>query len=247
MIAYYMMNLNGKWALVTGASRGVGLHIATALADLACNVVLHSRSKEHTADLAAKLKQKGVSVITVAAELDDQNQVDSMLDDVLTQVPYIDILFNNAAIMPPYRADPWQTTAEDLRKSFEVNVVSLARICNRLVPLMLKQKWGRVINLTSGIANQPQLTAYAISKAAVDKYVRDFASTLSGSGVMMNLLDPGWLRTDLGGPNAPGEPASCIPGALVPALLDDGISGRFFRAQDYAGMSIADALALGLK
>jgi NAD(P)-dependent dehydrogenase (short-subunit alcohol dehydrogenase family) len=110
---------------------------------------------------------------------------------------------------------------------------------------MLEQRWGRVVNLTSGIADQPQLTAYAVSKAAVDKYVRDFAPSLSGSGVMMNLLDPGWLRTDLGGPNAPGDPASVIPGGLVPALLDDGISGRFFRAQDYAGLSLADALALG--
>jgi 3-oxoacyl-[acyl-carrier protein] reductase len=62
---------------------------------------------------------------------------------------------------------------------------------------------------------------------------------------MMNLLDPGWLRTYLGGPNAPGDPSSVIPGALVPALLDDGISGRFFRAQDYAGKSLSDALALG--
>jgi len=240
-----MVNLNEKWALVTGASRGVGAHIATGLADLGCNVVLHSRSKEHTVGLAASLKEKGVFVITVAAELSDQNQVDAMLDDILAQAPQIDILFNNAAIMAPYRANPWQTTAEDFRASFEVNVISLARICNRLVPLMLERKWGRVVNLTSGIANQPQLTAYAVSKAAVDKYVRDFAPSLSGSGVMMNLLDPGWLRTDLGGPNAPGDPASVIPGGLVPALLDDGISGRFFHAQDYAGMSIADALALG--
>ena len=240
-----MLKLSEKWALVTGASRGVGAHIATALADLGCNAVLHSRSKEHTVRLAANLREKGVSVLVVAAELDDQHQVDAMLDDILAQVPQIDILFNNAAIMAPYHADPWQTTAEDLRTSFEVNVISLARICNRLVPLMLAQKWGRVVNVTSGIVNQPQLTAYAVSKAAVDKYVRDFAPSLSGTGVMMNLLDPGWLRTDLGGPNAPGDPASVIPGGLVPALLDDEISGRFFRAQDYAGMSLPDALALG--
>jgi NAD(P)-dependent dehydrogenase (short-subunit alcohol dehydrogenase family) len=146
--------------------------------------------------------------------------------------------------MAPYRADPWTTSAEDFRASFEVNVISLARICNRLVPLMLAQKWGRVVNLTSGIADQPQLTAYAVSKAAVDKYVRDFAPSLVGSGVMINLLDPGWLRTDLGGPNAPNDPATVIPGALVPALLDDGISGRFFRAQDYAGKTLDDALAV---
>lgn len=240
-----MLNINGKWALVTGASRGVGAHIATALADLGCNLVLHSRSKEHTAALVSNLKRKGVSVIAVAAELGDQNQVDAMLDEVLAQVPQIDILYNNAAIMTPFREDPWQTSAEDYRKSFEVNVISLARICNRLVPLMLQRRWGRVINVTSGIVDQPALTAYAVSKAAVDKFVRDFALSMTGSGVMMNLLDPGWLRTDLGGPDAPNDATSVIPGALVPALLEDGVSGRFFRAQDYAGKSLSDAVAQG--
>jgi hypothetical protein len=58
----------------------------------------------------------------------------------------------------------------------------------------------------------------------------------------MNLLDPGWLRTDLGGPNAPNDPASVLPGALVPTLLNDGVSGRFFCAQDYAGLTLAGSL-----
>jgi len=241
-----MYNLKGKWALVTGASRGVGQRIATALADLDCNVILHGRKKENTIDLADKLQKKGVSIISVAAELDDQNQVDAMLNDILSRISHVDILYNNAAIMAPYRENPWQTTTEDFRKSFEVNVISLARMCNRLAPLMIEKKWGRIVNLTSGIKDQPQLTAYAVSKAAVDKFVRDFAPTLSGTGVMMNLLDPGWLRTDLGGPNAPGDPDSVIPGALVPVLLDNGISGHFFRAQDYTGLSLSDAVSLGL-
>jgi NAD(P)-dependent dehydrogenase (short-subunit alcohol dehydrogenase family) len=227
------MNVKGKWVLITGASRGVGMHIAAALADLGCNLVLHSRSVEHTAELVASLNKKGVSVVAVSAELDDQGQVDAMLDEIEARVTQIDMVFNNAAIQAAWRQDPWQTTAEDFRKSFEINVISLARICNRLVPPMLARKWGRVVNVTSGIANLPQLTAYAVSKAAVDKYVRDFAQTLAGTGVMMNLLDPGWLRTDLGGPNAPNDPSSVIPGAC-PGLLDDGISGRC-PAQDYAG------------
>ena len=239
------MNVKGKWVLITGASRGVGMHIAAALADLGCNLVLHSRSVEHTAELVASLNKKGVSVVAVSAELDDQGQVDAMLNEIEARVTQVDMVFNNAAIQAAWRQDPWQTTAEDFRKSFEINVISLARICNRLVPPMLARKWGRVVNVTSGIANLPQLTAYAVSKAAVDKYVRDFAQTLAGTGVMMNLLDPGWLRTDLGGPNAPNDPSSVIPGPLVPALLDDGISGRFFRAQDYAGMSLDQALAHG--
>ena len=77
--------------------------------------------------------------------------------------------------------------------------------------------------------------AYAASKAALDKYVFDMAPKLAGSGVTMNLLDPGWLRTDLGGPNATGAVESVLPGALVPALASDGKSGQFLRAQDYHG------------
>jgi NAD(P)-dependent dehydrogenase (short-subunit alcohol dehydrogenase family) len=76
----------------------------------------------------------------------------------------------------------------------------------------------------------------------VDKFVRDFVPLLAGSGVQMNLLDPGWLRTDLGGSRTPNDPSSVIPGALVPTLLDDGESGRFFRAQDYAGLTLPQAL-----
>lgn len=241
-----MISLQGKWSLITGASRGVGSHVSEGLARLGSNVVLHSRDASHTEALAAKLGGLGIKVVTVSGELSDQAQVDAFLDAALEQAGQIDIVYNNAAVMTPFRDDPWNIPAEDLRLSFEVNVISLARICYRLVPPMLERNWGRVINLTSGIADQPNLTGYAISKAAVDKFVRDFADDLKGTGVQMNLLDPGWLRTDLGGPNAPNDPSSVLPGALVPALLDDGESGRFFGAQDYAGLSIEEAVAKAL-
>ena len=241
-----MKSLKDKWSLVTGASRGVGSHISEGLAQLGSNVVLHSRELSHTRQLAARLEALGVKVVTVSGELSDQAQVDAMLDAALRQAGQIDILYNNAAIMTLYRENPWAIPAEDFRKSFEANVISLARICHRLAPPMLARRWGRVVNLTSGIAEQPELSAYSISKAAVDKLVRDFVPRLAGSGVQMNLLDPGWLRTDLGGPKAPNDPSSVIPGALVPALLDNGESGRFFRAQDYAGLSLAQALEKAL-
>jgi NAD(P)-dependent dehydrogenase (short-subunit alcohol dehydrogenase family) len=237
-----MNKLQGKWSLVTGASRGVGTHLSEGLAQLGSNIILHSRELSHTQALAAKLKGTGVKVVTVAGELSDQAQVDDLLEAALQQAGQIDIVYNNAAIMTPYRANIWEIPAEDFRTSFEVNVISLARICHRLVPPMLTRKWGRVINLTSGIQEQPELTAYSISKAAVDKLVRDFVPKLAGTGVQMNLLDPGWLRTDLGGPKAPNDPSSVLPGALVPAVLDNGESGRFFRAQDYAGLTLAQAV-----
>jgi NAD(P)-dependent dehydrogenase (short-subunit alcohol dehydrogenase family) len=241
-----MAQLQGKWALVTGSSRGVGRHISLSLAKLGCNLVLHSRDLGHTDSLLAEVKSLGVQAFQVAGELSDQSQVDLFLDATLKGAPQIDIVYNNAAIMAPYCQNPWTGSAEDFRRSFEINVISLVRICHRLVPPMLKRKWGRVVNVSSGIKDQPELTAYAISKAAVDKFVRDFAPSLKGTGVQMDLLDPGWLRTDLGGPNAPNDPSTVIPGALVPALLNDGKSGRFFHAQDFAGLTLEKALEKGL-
>ncbi len=237
-----MESLKGKWSLITGASRGVGVHVSEGLARLGSNLILHSRDLKHTESIADKLRLLGVRVVTVSGELSDQTQVDNLLESTLAQAGQVDIVYNNAAIMTPFRESYFDIPAEDFRTSFEVNVITLARICHRLVPLMIARKWGRVISLTSGIQEQPELSAYSISKAAVDKLVRDFVPKLAGTGVQMNLLDPGWLRTELGGPKAPNDPSTVLPGALVPALLDDGVSGRFFRAQDYVGLSIASAI-----
>lgn len=227
-------DLRGKWALVTGSSRGIGRQICLGLADHGCNLVVHSRHQDHTAQLTCELKDKGVQVKQFAAELSDQDQVDAMLSDVLRAVPAIDIAYNNAAVMTPYRSDWLTIPAEDFRTSFEVNVISLVRICHRLIPGMVQRRWGRIVNVTSGIKEQPELIAYALSKAAVDKFVADTACKLRDTGVLINLLDPGWIRTDMGGRHAPNEVESVLPGALMPVWVDDGTSGKLFRAQDHA-------------
>ena len=237
-----MTEIKGKWALVTGASRGIGKEIATALGNLGCNLMLHSRSVEHTHALAEALSARGVHTVSLQGDITDPNQVTQLLSDIDNAAPQIDILYNNAAIMMPYHDDVWQIPADEFRKSFETNVISQIRLCNALIPSMMERRWGRIINLISGIDQQPQLAPYAISKAALRKFVHDFVPILEGSGVAMNALDPGWLKTDMGSQEAPNSVASVIPGALVPALLSDGISGREFQAQDYAGMSIEQAL-----
>jgi NAD(P)-dependent dehydrogenase (short-subunit alcohol dehydrogenase family) len=101
---------------------------------------------------------------------------------------------------------------------------------------MVRARYGRIAVIGSLTALQANTgnAAYAASKAALDKYVFDMAPHLKGSGVCMNLLDPGWLRTDLGGPRAPSAVESVLPGALAPVLLDDGSSGKLFRAQEYS-------------
>ena len=228
-----MSKLSGKWALVTGASRGVGKQVALGLAEQGCKLLLHARQLDHLEPLLKELRGRGVEARGVAAELSNAAQVDALIDSVLRDPGGVDILYNNAAIMSPWR-EAHTTPGDDYRQSFEVNVIALSRLCDRLLPPMLKRRWGRIVNVTSGIENIRELLPYSMSKAAVDRYVRDVTPSLEGTGVIMSLLDPGWLRTDLGGDKAPNAVETCLPGALVPVLLEDGApSGRFYRAQDY--------------
>jgi NAD(P)-dependent dehydrogenase (short-subunit alcohol dehydrogenase family) len=228
-----MLNISGKWALVTGASRGIGRQVSQALAAKGCNLILHSRDIAHTVELAKKIQSTGVKVIQAAAELSDSSQVRRLALEAEEKSGGIDILFNNAAIMTSYRTDYYQVVEEEYSKSFTVNTIAPIVLSNAIIPHMIKRGFGRVVNVTSGIKDEPQLMPYAASKAALDKYVYDMAKHLKGTGVCMNLLDPGWLRTDLGGPNAPNPVESVLPGALVPVLLEDETCGKFFCAQDY--------------
>jgi NAD(P)-dependent dehydrogenase (short-subunit alcohol dehydrogenase family) len=228
-----MLDISGKWVLLTGASRGVGKQVARALADKGCRLILHSRKREHTAELVAQFEARGLTVHALEAELSDQEQVLALGRDALGISGGIDILYNNAAIQMPWHEDMFTTDEDEYRLSFQVNTIAPITLCNLILPAMIERKFGRIVNLTSGIKDQPQLMAYAASKAALDKYVYDMAPHLAGTGVGMNLLDPGWLRTDLGGPEAPGAVESVLPGALVPVLLEDGTSGKWFNAQDF--------------
>jgi NAD(P)-dependent dehydrogenase (short-subunit alcohol dehydrogenase family) len=228
------IDLRGKWALVTGASRGIGREIARGLAAKSCHLVLHARKCEHLAELERELGG-AVKVLVVAAELSIESEVERLVRETLAASGGVDVLYNNAAIMTPFRSNYAEVTADDYRKSFEVNVIAPMRITHGLLPRMLARKFGRIVQVTSGIRDQPELMAYAASKAALDKFVRDTVIRLQGTGVTMNLLDPGWLRTDLGGPLAPGSVESVMPGALVPALVDDDVQAKWFSAQDYVG------------
>lgn len=229
-----MKPLVDRWALVTGASRGIGQQVAQALAAEGCRLILHSRTVEATAALASRLREQGTTVHTVAAELSDSAAVLRLAEEVSALCGTLDILYNNAAVMTPYHEDYLTVVPADYELSFRVNTIAPILLCNHFLPKMLAQGWGRIVNVTSGIKDQPELMAYAASKAALDKFVYDTAPKLQGTGVTMNLLDPGWLRTDLGGPNAPGAVESVLPGALVPVLATDGGSGRWVSAQDFA-------------
>lgn len=236
------ISIQGKWAFVTGAARGIGRRIAIEMAGLGANVVAHSRCTAHTEELAALCAAAGVQFLPVAAELSDPVALDSMLSRLELQVPGIDIVYNNAAISPPCPSSFWDATPQHYLDSYAVNTVAPIRICQRLIPPMLRRGFGRVINVTSSIQKRPAEMAYACSKAGLDKFVHDLAPLLSGTGVMMTLLDPGWLRTDMGGAAAPHPVESVVPGVLLGALLEGDINGRWFEAHEYAGLELLAAL-----
>ncbi|MHB8128146.1 MAG: SDR family NAD(P)-dependent oxidoreductase [Mobilitalea sp.] len=237
-----MTNVKGKWALITGASRGVGYEIAIFMAKHGCNLVLHSRSITHTEKVLEEVKAFGVKAYAVQAELSDMNSVNRMLDEIEEKETHIDILFNDAAVQIAYRTEYYKTPAEDFTQSFLINTIAPAMICYRLIPKMIDKGFGRIINTTSGIRNEPEQAGYSASKAALDKFTKDLGSKLEGTNVMINLTDPGWCRTDLGGPHAPNSVDSCIPGIAVGAFVDDKKSGRFLHAQAFVGMDLEDAV-----
>jgi NAD(P)-dependent dehydrogenase (short-subunit alcohol dehydrogenase family) len=226
-------DISGKWVLLTGASRGVGRQVAGALADKGCRLILHSRELAHTAEMVAEFRARGLTVHALRAELSDQAQVVALGEDALRISGGLDILYNNAAIQTGWHDDKFAIEPDEYRRSFQVNTIAPITLSNMVLPGMIARGFGRVVCVTSGIADQPQLMAYAASKAALDKYVRDMAPHLTGTGVALNLLDPGWLRTDLGGPEAPNDVTSVLPGALAPVVLEDAVSGVWFNAQDY--------------
>jgi NAD(P)-dependent dehydrogenase (short-subunit alcohol dehydrogenase family) len=228
-----MQLLEYKWALVTGSSRGVGQQIALGLARRKCNVVVHGRDMEHLQNTLNLLEPLGVDVHAVAGDLATTDGVQAVIDGVRQGPTRADILYNNAAIQNQWKPI-WDITLDEWLHSFQINLFAMIALCTAFAPDMQQRGYGRIINLTSGIKDVPNLSPYSVSKAAVDKYTRDLAAELRGTNVLANTLDPGWLRTDMGGPNAEGEPESVLPGALVPALLEDhGPSGRLFAAQDF--------------
>ena len=226
-------NLKNKWALVTGSSRGIGQQIALGLASLGCNLIVHGRKLENTAATCEMLQQSGVEVKAVAGDLDSEASIATLIDAVNAITPQLDILYNNAAIScestPVFEFDMsvWQ-------KVLQTNLYAMVQLCNAFGPGMKSRNWGRIVNLSSGIADQPNLAPYSVSKAAVDKFTKDLAFEFKDTQVRVNCIDPGWIRTDLGGPDAWDAVESVLPGMMAPVIVaDNGPNGEYFQAQDF--------------
>ncbi len=237
-----MYQVRGRWALITGAARGIGRLTAEFMASQGCNLILHSRDLSHTENLLEKVRGMGVSACAVAADLARPEEVEQMLKDIDDMGMDVDIVLNNAGVQIAYRTDWCQTPVSDYLISFNVNTIAPAMICYHFLPKMMAKGTGRILNTTSGIALDVCQAGYSASKAALDKITIDMGSKVEGTDVMINLTDPGWCRTDLGGPHAPNAPESAIPGIVAGVFADDKKSGRFLGAQNFAGMTLEEAV-----
>ena len=229
-----MIELKGKNAFITGSSRGVGQQIAKGLAALGCNVIVHGRvigSCDKTLEILGSFP---IKVFAVYGELSDEVQVKNIISQVKELGLNVDVLYNNAGLMTAFHENYWEHNWDEWALTFKVNVFALYTLCSAFLPDMIENGFGRVVNLTSGIKDQPELAPYGASKWAVNKITDDLAIKLTDTGVRINMLDPGWLRTEMGGANAEHPVEAVLPGALAPALVnDDGPNGELFSAIDH--------------
>jgi NAD(P)-dependent dehydrogenase (short-subunit alcohol dehydrogenase family) len=222
-------------AIVTGANRGIGLEIARQLMKQEVFVVAGVRDPSRCAATSAELGKGGDNVAAYPLDVNDTNNVRLFVSHVVKQHGAPSILVNNAGVFPESSQARVEDTPTSLwRQTFETNLFGAVRMCREVIPHMKKLRYGRIVNLSSGMGQVSQMTAgspaYRVSKAALNALTVTLAAELEGTGILVNSMSPGWVRTDMGGPDAPRSPEEAADTAVWLSLLpSSGATGKFFR------------------
>jgi len=222
-------------AVVTGASRGIGLEICRQLARAGINVVLTARDPKRGKEVTSLLQREGLNVIFQALDVTDAQQIAVLANELRRSHGRCDILVNNAGIMIDCRgASVLDVSVQTLRSTLETNFYAPLLIIQALLPLMREHRYGRIVNLSSGLGQLEGMgdgtPAYRVSKVALNALTLMVAAATRGSGVLVNSMCPGWVRTGMGGRHATRSVQEGAETAIWLATLpDDGPSGGFFR------------------
>ena len=222
-----------KTALVTGGNRGIGFEVCRQLAARGFAVLLTARDAEKSRAAAAKLKSVG-RVEPVVLDVANASSIEKAVADVSSRYDWLDVLINNAGI----NYDTWETVENaeidgTVIDTIRTNLLGPWRMCQAFLPLLRKSRAGRIVNVSSESGSLANMgagpPAYQVTKAALNALTRTLAGELRGTSILVNLVCPGWVATDMGGTG--GRPvADGASGILWAATLpDNGPTGGFFR------------------
>ncbi len=192
------MRLANKVALITGAGKGIGKATALEFAKEGAKVVVnYSTSKKEAEDVVAEIKKLGSDAIAVKCDVSSEKEVKAMVADTIKKFGKIDILVNNAAIVA---SKPFsELIADDWEKTLKVNVIGVFLCSQAVVPHMQKQKYGKIINISSvrGLEHCSRTSAYesSASKAAVINFTKTMAKEFAPE-INVNCVAPGWVDTE---------------------------------------------------
>jgi NAD(P)-dependent dehydrogenase (short-subunit alcohol dehydrogenase family) len=222
-------------ALVTGGNRGIGFEICRGLARAGLHVLLGARDEGKGKRAVEELKGAG-DIEPVLIDVTDSRSIREAVDATLARHGRIDVLVNNAAIVLDEEISVLAVPVETVRETFETNLYGPLLLCQLAVPGMVERGYGRIVNLSSGAGQLSSMRDYApsysMSKVAINAITRLVASALRDArarNVLVNSVDPGWVRTDMGGPDARRAPGKGAETAVWLATLpDNGPTGGFF-------------------
>jgi NAD(P)-dependent dehydrogenase (short-subunit alcohol dehydrogenase family) len=226
------MDDTAKIALVTGANRGIGLEVCRQLAARGLRVVLTARDPQAGQAAANDLTSAGHDVTFFQLDVSDPAAVEAAQRFVEERFGRLDVLVNNAAVYLDQQYNIFNVPLETFATTLAVNLYGPLHLCRAFVPGMRQRGYGRVVNVSSESGQLSTMggytPAYAISKTALNSLTRAVAAE-AGSKVKVNAVCPGWVRTRMGGPNAPrsvDDGADTI--VWLATLPDSGPTGGFF-------------------
>jgi NAD(P)-dependent dehydrogenase (short-subunit alcohol dehydrogenase family) len=225
------MTENGRVALVSGGNRGIGLEICRQLAGRGIAVILGSRDEEGGKGAAENLPG---NVVAHQLDVTDDESVHRLASSVEEEFGRLDILVNNAGISNDDGQRGVDADLYRVREALETNLLGAWRLCGIAIPLMQRNDYGRIVNISTGLAALEDMgggwPGYRVSKTALNALTRILASELRGSGILVNSVCPGWVQTEMGGS---GAPRPVEEGADTPVwaatLPKGGPTGGFFR------------------
>ncbi|GAB1545405.1 SDR family oxidoreductase [Scytonema sp. NUACC21] len=224
-------------AVVTGANRGIGFETCRQLAKNKSQVVLTSRNEAKGKASVNQLLAEGLDVFYHQLDVTQPESIGQLTNFISKKFGRLDVLVNNAAVYLDGSGGGdslLNAKVDTFRETMETNFYGPLKVCQALVPLMKQQNYGRVVNVSSGAGQLSDMhsgyPAYRVSKTALNALTRILAYELKGINVLVNAVCPGWVKTDMGGSNAPRTPEQGADTIMWLATLpDEGPTGGFFR------------------